>query len=222
MRVMEKFQGVYKIRDRLGTRNLVPGRSVYGETLKKIEGVEYRLWNPRRSKLAAALYKGLRTMPVKRDSRVLYLGAASGTTASHLSDIAGEGLVYCVEFSPRVFLKLLYLCKERENMVPLLCDASRPESYASLTEKCDVIYQDLAQPRQGEILLANARYYLRGKGYVMLMVKARSIDVRKSPRKIYSREAGRLKNAGFKVLELLELSPYERDHALILARKWSR
>lgn len=222
MRVVEKFPGVYMIGDRLGTRNLTPGKAVYGETLKAADGVEYRLWNPRRSKLAAALYKGLKTLPVKEDSRVMYLGAASGTTASHLSDIARKGLVFCVEFSPRVFLKLLYLCRERKNMIPILCDASRPERYLSLTEKCDVIYQDLAQPRQGEILLANARHYLREKGYAMLMVKARSIDVRKSPRKLYSREAGRLKNAGYKVQEVLKLSPYEKDHALILAKKKSR
>ena len=219
MRVKERFPGVYGINGRLGTRNLVPGRSVYGETLRVVDGVEYRLWNPRRSKLAAALYKGLGALPLRNDSRILYLGAASGTTASHMSDIARDGVVYCVEFSPRVFLKLLHLCRERENMIPILEDASRPERYLPLVEKCDVVYQDLAQPRQGEILLANTRYFLRENGYAMLMVKARSIDARKPPRRVYSREAGRLKKAGYKVIELLELSPYERDHALILAAK---
>jgi fibrillarin-like pre-rRNA processing protein len=219
MRVRERFPGVYRINGGLGTRNLVPGRSVYGETLRVVDGVEYRLWNPRRSKLAAAIYRGLETIPLRRDSTVLYLGAASGTTASHISDIAPEGVVYCVEFSPRVFLKLLHLCRERENMIPILADASRPEEYLALVEKCDVVYQDLAQPRQVEILLANARHFLREDGYAMLMLKARSIDARRPPRRIYSREAGKLKKAGFKVAALLELSPYERDHALILAKK---
>jgi fibrillarin-like pre-rRNA processing protein len=218
VRAKEKFPGVYVINNRLATRNLAPGKRVYGENLRTIDGVEYRIWNPRRSKLAAALYRGLRNFPVGRKSKILYLGAASGTTASHFSDIAPEGLVFSVEFSPRSFLKLMYLCRERRNMIPLLCDARRPESYQSLMEKCDLIYQDLAQPLQGEILISNSHFYLRERGHVMLMVKARSIDVRKPPRRLYSREAGKLKKDGFKVLEILELSPYEKDHALILAR----
>lgn len=218
MTVKEKFPGVFKVKDRLATRNLTPGRAVYGEALKVVDGVEYRLWNPRRSKLAAALYKRVRLMPVREDSRILYLGAASGTTASHLSDIARHGVIYCVEFSPRVFLKLIYLCRERRNMIPILCDASRPEEYQSIVEECDILYQDLAQPRQADILIDNARRYLRRGGYVMYMVKSRSIDVRMSPKKVYPREAGKLEKAGFKVLEVLELSPYERDHAFILAK----
>lgn len=211
--------GVYVFDDSLATRNLTPGKAVYGERLRVEEGVEYRLWNPRRSKLAAALLKGLGEWPVKEDSRILYLGAASGTTASHLSDIASRGVVYCVEFSPRVFLKLLYLCRQRRNMVPLLCDAARPEGYQFFLEECDLVYQDLAQPRQAEILLENSRFFLRNLGYAMMAVKARSIDASLPPGKIYSREAEKLRRGGFRVLELLDLEPYEKDHALILAQK---
>jgi fibrillarin-like pre-rRNA processing protein len=219
MSLLRKYPGVYLLDDSLATKNLIPGKAVYGERLEVEAGVEYRLWNPRRSKLAAALIKGLREWPIKRDSRILYLGAASGTTASHLSDIASRGMVYCVEFSPRVFLKLLYLCEQRENMVPLLCDAAKPESYQFYLEKCDLVYQDLAQPRQAEILAENARYFLKTRGYAMMAVKARSIDASLPSRKIYSLEAKKLRKRGFRILELLDLSPYEKDHALILAQK---
>lgn len=213
-----RFPGVYLFDNSLATRNLVPGFSVYGEKLVTHEDKEYRLWNPRRSKLAAAVLKGLKHLPLDEASRVLYLGAASGTTASHLSDLAYLGSIYCVEISPRAFLKLLYLCEKRRNMYPLLCDAGKPESYQHYLEKCDLIYQDLAQPNQSEILAENARFYLKPGGYAALAVKARSIDVSRAPRDIYAQEAEKLRKEGFKILELVELEPYEKDHALILAR----
>lgn len=221
MSLTMKFPGVYLIDDSLATKNLVPGKAVYGERLLEKEGVEYRLWNPKRSKLAAALLKGLKHWPIKEDSRILYLGAASGTTASHLSDLAPMGRIYCVEFSPRAFLKLLYLCELRENMYPLLCDASKPESYQFYLEKCGLIYQDIAQARQAEILAENARFYLKPLGYAVIAIKARSIDVSRAPKEIYSMEAKKLREYGLKILDLVELGPYEKDHALILAQRLS-
>jgi fibrillarin-like pre-rRNA processing protein len=214
-----KFPGVYLIDDSLATRNFAPGKAVYGEKLLEQDGVEYRLWNPRRSKLAAAILKGLKQWPIKEDSRILYLGAASGTTASHLSDLAPMGRIYCVEFSPRAFLKLLYLCEHRKNMYPLLCDASKPESYQVYLEKCDLIYQDLAQARQAEILGENARYYLKAPGYIAIAIKARSIDVAQKPEEIFKREIEKIRGYGFKILETLKLEPYEKDHVLVLAEK---
>ena len=219
MSLTRRSPGIYLIDDSLATKNLVPGKAVYGEKLLEQDGVEYRLWNPRRSKLAAALLKGLKQWPIKEDSRILYLGAASGTTASHLSDIAPMGRIYCVEFSPRAFLKLLYLCEHRDNMYPLLCDARKPESYQVYLEKCDLIYQDLAQLRQVEILGENARYYLKTPGYVAIAIKARSIDVAQKPEKIFSGEIKRMRGYCFKILETLKLEPYEKDHLLVLAKK---
>lgn len=53
------------------------------------EKIEYRVWNPFRSKLAAAILGGIDEVHMPPGSKVLYLGAASGTTVSHVSDVVG-------------------------------------------------------------------------------------------------------------------------------------
>jgi len=219
-----EFPGIYEVTledgsTRLATRNLAPGRVVYGEKLITYEGVEYRLWDPYRSKLAAAILKGLEVVPIKPGCRVLYLGAASGTTASHVSDIIGEGgHVYCVEFAPRAIRELLNnVCRFRLNMSPILADARLPSGYSTLVGKVDVIYCDIAQPEQAKILADNARLYLKRDGWIMLAIKARSIDVTKEPKELYEREIKTLKKNNFEVKEVIRLEPYEKDHVMVTA-----
>ena len=204
---------------RLATKNLAPGRAVYGERLITFKGVEYRIWDPYRSKLAAAILKGLKNVPIKPGNKVLYLGAASGTTASHVSDIVGEnGHVYCVEFSARAIRELVNnVCAFRPNMSPILEDARLPERYAMLIEKVDNIYCDIAQPEQAKILADNADLYLKKRGGIMLAIKAQSIDVTKEPSEVYKREIETLKNRGFKIKEVIHLEPYDKAHAMIIA-----
>ena len=204
---------------RLATKNLAPGRAVYGERLVTFKGVEYRIWDPYRSKLAAAILKGLKNVPIKPGNKVLYLGAASGTTASHISDIVGEnGHVYCVEFSARAIRELVNnVCAFRPNMSPILEDARLPERYAMLVEKVDNIYCDIAQPEQAKILADNADLYLKKRGEIMLAIKAQSIDVTKEPSEVYKREIETLKDRGFKIKEIVHLEPYDKAHAMIVA-----
>ncbi len=222
----ERFNGVYWVEfedgaQKLATVNSAPGSQVYGEKLIEIEGTEYRLWDPYRSKLAAAIVRGIKDVPIADGSKVLYLGAASGTTASHVADLVGSGgAVYCVEISSRPMRDLLLVCNRRPNMVPMLADASKPSSYCSLIGKVDVIYQDVAQPEQSGILFANARAFLRGGGHAMLALKARSIDVTKEPREIFRDEMGKLERE-FEILDANVLEPYEKDHAMFLMRKGS-
>jgi len=219
------FRGVYKVvledgSERLATKNLTPGKTVYGERLVKIEGEEYRIWDPFRSKLAAAMMKGMKSLPIKENGRVLYLGAASGTTASHVSDIVGkDGFVYCIEFSPRSIRDLIdNVCRFRENMAPILADARFPMRYATLVSRVDVIYCDIAQPEQARILADNAKIFLKKEGWIMLAVKARSIDVTKEPSEIYKREIDVLKRERFKISEVINLEPYEKDHTMVIAQ----
>jgi fibrillarin-like pre-rRNA processing protein len=212
MSVTEKFPGVYILEDHVATKNLKPTQKVYGEKLVEIEGHEYRVWDPRRSKLAAALLNGLESFPFREDSRVLYLGASSGTTPSHISDIVSNGLIYCVEFSPRMVRDLVELCRLRENMVPLLNDATKPREYMHMVEKVDVLYSDVAQPQQSELFMENMRTFLKPGGVGIIMVKARSIDVTKNPKEIFREEESKLKRGGFQVLERVDLEPYEKDH----------
>ncbi|MCE7697563.1 MAG: fibrillarin-like rRNA/tRNA 2'-O-methyltransferase, partial [Methanobacterium paludis] len=120
MDIKEKFPGVYILKDHIATENLRPGLKVYGEKLVELDSKEYRIWDPRRSKLAAAILNGMETFPFNEGSNILYLGASAGTTPSHISDIIKNGLVYSVEFSPRMVRDLVELCRIRENMIPLL------------------------------------------------------------------------------------------------------
>ena len=204
---------------RLATRNLTPGRTVYGERLITFKGIEYRIWDPYRSKLAAAILKGIKAVPIKPGNKVLYLGAASGTTASHVSDIVGEnGHVYCVEFSARAIRELVNnVCAYRPNMSPILEDARLPERYSMLVEKADNIYCDIAQPEQAKILADNADLYLKRGGEIMLAIKAQSIDVTKEPSEVYKREIETLKTRNFKIKEVIHLEPYDKAHAMIVA-----
>ena len=119
MEIKEVFNGVYRINGKLATENLVKGTKVYDEDLISSDSREYRTWNPYRSKLAAAILKSLKNMTIRDGSNVLYLGAATGTTCSHISDIIREnGNLYCVEFSERNMRQLLDVCSKRENMFP--------------------------------------------------------------------------------------------------------
>lgn len=220
-----KFSGIYWATlengsQRPATKNLSSGRSVYGERLIKHKGMEYRVWDPYRSKFSAAILKGLETVPIQPGHRVLYLGAASGTTASHVSDVVGEGgHVFCVEFAARVIRELVNkVCAFRSNMSPIMADARFPEHYTSLVEKVDDIYCDIAQPQQAKVLADNADMFLRVEGWVMLAIKARSIDVTKKPSEVYKQEIEVLKARGFSVEDVVHLEPYDKDHATIVGQ----
>jgi fibrillarin-like pre-rRNA processing protein len=184
--------------------------------------VEYRVWDAFRSKLAAAILKGLQNVPIKRGHRVLYLGAASGTTPSHVSDIVGEtGQVYCVEFASRSMRDLINnVIAYRSNMSPFLEDARIPQRYALfIPGKVDDIYCDVAQPEQARVLADNADLLLKAQGWIMFAVKAQSIDVTKEPSAVFQQEIKVLKSRGFKVEEVVGLEPYDKAHAMIVAQK---
>jgi fibrillarin-like pre-rRNA processing protein len=221
-----QFPAIYQIMledgaKRLATVNLAPGRNVYGERLKRYEGAEYRVWDAFRSKLAGAIVKGLNTVPIKPDHQVLYLGAASGTTPSHVSDIVGKkGHVYCVEFAARSIRDLVEnVCAYRLNMSPILEDARMPEKYSMFIRgKVDDIYCDIAQPEQARILADNADLFLKKSGWIMLAVKAQSIDVTKEPSEVYKSEVRVLEKRGFRIEQVVHLEPYDKAHAMIVAQ----
>ena len=206
-----------KGRTALLTKNLTPGKRVYNEELVLRDGVEYRTWDPFRSKLAAAILKGLRDDLVTEGKKVLYLGVSTGTTASHVSDLVGPtGLVVGVEFASRVAREFVeHVARQRKNVIPFVADARDPSKYSVTT--MDVVYCDIAQPDQTEIALVNCEKLLKKGGTLLLVVKARSIDVLKDPKHVFVEEKAKLEKAGFKVHDVIELSPFEKDHALIFA-----
>jgi fibrillarin-like pre-rRNA processing protein len=202
------------------TLNFTPGQKAYDEKVMEFGGQEYRVWNPYRSKLAAAAIKKLQNIPITAQSHILYLGAASGTTCSHLSDVLrDQGKVYCIEFSSRVIRELVRVCEIRKNLIPILGDARYPSQYRMLIpEQVDVIYADVAQPEQAQIIISNAETFLKPNGWILLFVKSRSVDVTMDPEQVYKDQVKILKNAQFKIVELSFLSPYSEDHALIVAQ----
>ncbi|HYY92304.1 MAG TPA: fibrillarin-like rRNA/tRNA 2'-O-methyltransferase [Candidatus Dormibacteraeota bacterium] len=208
-------------KERLATLSAAPGTAVYGEDIAKIDGNEYRVWDPFRSKLAAAVLKGVSRVPIKARAKVLYLGAASGTTASHVSDIVSEnGRVYCIEFSQRSFRDLVTnACQNRRNMTPILQDARFPSRYRSIVQEVDTIYSDIAQPDQARILSENIAMYLRDHGDFMMAVKARSVDVSKAPPLIFEQERQVLESRGLRIAEMIRLDPFEKDHCMILGSR---
>jgi len=205
---------------RLGTQNLVRGSRVYGERIVFSSGREYRIWDPYRSKLAAGILKGLKIVPFEEGTTILYLGVSTGTTASHLSDIIGKtGVLFGVEMAPRVGREFIEnVAVKRSNIIPIIADAKRPELYNAVFKNADIIYCDIAQPDQTRIAIRNCERFLQKNGYLMLIVKARSIDSVKAPKVVFREEVTKLESGGFKIIQKVELDPYDRDHALILSK----
>lgn len=208
--------------DALVTKNLVPGESVYGEKRISVdvsggEKIEYRIWNPFRSKIGASIICGIDTLPFGPGSVVQYLGAASGSTVSHVSDIVGPtGLVYAVEFSHRSGRDLINLAKKRTNIVPIIEDARHPWKYRAIVGMVDCIFADVAQPDQGRIVAINAHSFLKNNGGFMISIKANCIDSTAKPDVVFASEVDKMKKEQFKPKEQISLEPYERDHAVVI------
>ena len=210
-----KSEGEQKI----STENFVPGNQVYKEKLIIKKGIEYRLWDPFRSKLAASIMNGLENFPFKNKTKVLYLGASTGTTVSHVSDIVGpSGLVFAVEHASRVARDFLdRVATHRSNIMPILQDARKPKEYFSVFGKVDVVYVDIAQPDQTKIAIDNCDMFLKKDGFFFLVIKTRSIDVTKAPKRIVEEEIKKLREK-FEILESIDLHPYDKDHAMVIAK----
>ncbi len=204
---------------KLATENMVPGNQVYKERLIIKKGIEFRLWDPFRSKLAAAIMNELDYFPFENKSQILYLGASTGTTVSHISDIVGhDGIVFGVEHASRVARDFLdRVAAHRKNVIPILQDARKPKEYFSVFGKVDVVYVDIAQPDQTQIAVDNCETFLKKGGYFFLVIKTRSIDVTKAPKRIVEEEVEKLK-PGFQVLQTIDLHPYDKDHAMVIAK----
>ncbi len=199
------------------TKNLVRGDTVYGEQLIEHGDLECRYWNPYRSKLAAAILCGAQHIPPLKSRRILYLGAASGTTASHVSDLVDvEGVVYCVEFSPRNGRDLVKLCERRPNMMPIIADARQPHVYSAFIQPVDVIYQDVSQPDQVEILRRNIDWFLKAGGHFLFALKTQSIDTSKAPEKVHKMVLSQLQDLGYEILESLNIHRYQSHHWFLI------
>lgn len=212
MKVEKILHNVYLI-----DKKTIATKSSYGSHYgEKILLNEFREWIPYRSKLAAVFLKGY-LVNIKPDWKILYLGAASGTTVSHLSDIIDKGIIYAVEYSAKPFLKFIELAKERKNIIPILKDASKPWMYSGIVEEVDFVYQDIAQKNQVEIFKLNCKIFLKERGEGIIMVKARSIDSTVDPEIVFNRVVKEL-SKDFKILRYGTLEPFHKDHVFVHVR----
>jgi fibrillarin-like pre-rRNA processing protein len=218
-RIFEVFESGHAKKQVLYTKNLSVGKSVYGERLVRQDDVEYREWLPERSKLASAIFKGCPSICIRQGNTVLYLGAATGTTVSHVSDIVGSsGFVFALDFAPTVVRELYFLCLDRTNIAPILADANQPMAYRGNMCQVDVVYQDIAQKNQIEVLAKNCDMFLKKGGYALIAVKARSIDVTKKPKDIFRACKQQLEKM-FAVIDYRELDPFQKDHCFFILKK---
>jgi fibrillarin-like pre-rRNA processing protein len=209
--------GIHKENDNLYTLNAVNGEKVYGEGLYQREGKEYRAWHGKRSKAAAAILNNI-DLSIQHTDEVLYLGAASGTTVSHFSDILTKGFIYGIEYSNTVIRDLINLAEKRDNIAPILGDARNPEEYSDLVDgKVDIVFQDISQSDQPEIFIKNAEKYLKENGTGLFAVKAHSISTSKNEEKIFKDVKQKIRQK-FEILNQTKLKPYEKNHLFLKMR----
>ena len=215
--VFEKGEGR---RRKIFTLNLVPGQQVYDEKFSYEDGKEYREWNPWKSKLGAYIMQGINDIFVRPGYKVLYLGIASGTTASHVSDIVGRGgMVFGIDPAFRPMIDLVFMTEKRKNIAPIMEDAFHPENYKEMVPKqVDFIFQDVAQRNQAEIFLKNIGMYLKKGGFAMIAVKARSVDIAANPKMIFKNVREKLEKE-LTIVDFRSLEPFEKDHVMIVVKK---
>jgi len=214
----------------LWSENAVFGASVYGESLRKFSGTEYRRWDPTRSKLAAAILRTKRNKSLllpEPGSTVLYLGAGHGTSISHLHDhLCGadndlNGRIVAVDLAPRCLRDLTHLARSRTGLVPILGDARKHTGWGVLMPRpVNWLFQDVAQSGQVEIFVTACRRFLNIGGLGLLSLKAASERWTGEGEDIlFTKVATQLTESGFEVEERIKLTGYEDNHVLFVTRR---
>ncbi|MCH8329361.1 MAG: fibrillarin-like rRNA/tRNA 2'-O-methyltransferase [Nanoarchaeota archaeon] len=215
-RIFEVYEE--KGRKKLYTLNLTPGKKVYDEQLVKQNNIEYREWDAYGSKLASVILNGCRNIFLRKDNVVLYLGSASGTTVSHVSDIIGkDGFVFAVDVAPIVMKDLIFNCEARKNIATILADANHTKELMERVSMVDVIYQDIAQKNQVDIFIKNINVFLKKEGHAILAIKARSIDVTQYPKQIFNEVREKLEKE-LTIIDYKTLEPYQKDHCMFICK----
>ncbi len=216
-----RFDGIVNRKGGLYTINIVPGYRTKFDKIESMDGKEIRYFEPRRSKLASSIVKGLKNFAFKNDSTVLYLGASHGYTVSFLSDICRNGTVFCVDIAPRVMRDLVYICEVRKNLIPLLGDANDLNSFNyKIVPSVDIVFMDVAQRNQAEIFIKNCGEFLSKDGIGYLAVKSRAVDTTKDPQEIYAMVRSKINSSGFlSIIEEINLQPIHRDHLMFVVKK---
>lgn len=204
---------------RMYTINLVPRTKVYEERVIVEDKIEYREWDPFRSKLCAAILKGCNDIKIRKNDSVLYLGSSSGTTVSHVSDIVGaNGLIFAMDIAPRPLRDLVFICEKRKNIAPILADANKPQEYVDRISLVDIVYQDISQKNQVDIFKKNVDLFLKKGGFGIIAIKAKSIDIARKPMVLFKESRAELEKQ-FIIVDYRTLEPFQLDHCFIIVKK---
>lgn len=221
MEELKKFPNVFMERKGKITSYFVKtnlNKSFFEERIVRLGGDLFKEVDPSRSKLFASIANNISQLGVKEDSTILYLGASHGYTVSFLSDVAKDGVIYALDFAPRVVRDLVFLCQERENIAPLMQDATRPNEYKDKVPMVDVVFMDIAQKEQVKIFLNNCDVFLKEGGFGILALKSRSVDVTKNPKDIFKKTRAELEQV-MSVVDYKDLEPFEKDHAIFVCKR---
>lgn len=221
MITQHRLKGLYTDGKRLFTKSIAPGTRPFEERIFREEGIEYRQIDLKKSKLAAAVAKGISQIGVMPSDIVLYLGASHGYTPSFMSDIVGnEGFVFALDFAPRVVRDLVFVSEKRKNLAPMMADANHPETYFNRILQVDYVYQDIAQKNQAEIFIKNCKIFLKKEGFAFLAVKSRSIDIAKKPKQVFAEVRKIIEDSKeLSIVDYRELDPLEKDHCVFVCKK---
>lgn len=219
---VKKQPGIFRVQGipgvHLATQNATPGLAVYGERLFTIGNKEYREFSHKRSKIASSIITGMNIRYLKPGASVLYLGASTGTTVSHLSDVLSKGHIYAVEFAPRPMRDLLEMASLRENIIPIHADARYPERYTDIVDGVDFVFCDVAQPNQAELFLENVKAFLKDQGGAMIAIKSRSISQSKTPEQVFAEQKEFLTSHGLSLERAVSIDRFHKDHEVFLLR----
>jgi fibrillarin-like rRNA methylase len=203
----------------LWSRNAVKGVSLRGERLKRDGRKEWRQWNPRSSKLGSGLLRASEDglLPAE-GATCLYLGAGHGTSISHLHDhVCGAknhlgGSIIAVDISARCLRDLITLSRARPGILPILADCRSENAIRPfLSAKVPWLFQDVSQAGQVEMFIEACSHFLELGGTGLLSLKAAS---ERDTASAFDRAEAALLDAGFTLIERIDLAGHERKHVL--------
>ncbi len=221
--------GVMRQSRGLWSRNAVKGEQVRDERLRRDGKIEWRSWNPRSSKLGAAIIRTSGDAEIllpEPGSNVLYIGAGHGTTISHLHDhVCGSGnhhagSIVSVDLSARCIRDLISLAEKRPGILPVLADARQLHAYSIfLPNRVPWILQDVSQAGQVELMLKVCNRFLSQNGIALLSLKAASerwTDGGDEAR--FSDAESKIAESKMKLVERIDLRGLEDQHVMYVLR----
>lgn len=173
-------------------------------------------WNPYNSKWKAAMECGM-DVGLNGNENILYLGASTGTTVGHLSKIT-SGLIFGVEISAHMAIRLVNLAIERKNIIPVFSDARNVEYIENILEKTniDILFQDIPSRDQVNILVKNSKLVDKNCK-IFLSLKTQSIS-QKNWHQV-SKDVEKELKENFKIIDIKNIDSYHQKHYFFVLKK---